>query len=77
MRGDPEANNLSQTSLPHPMFNNRLCREGRGRGGRTTLGVWLPRHGQWGPFTDEEVKQRPKVAQPWGRLGLRQGQPGG
>lgn len=30
MRGDPEANNLCQTSLPHPMFNNRLCREGGG-----------------------------------------------
>lgn len=24
----------------------------------TTLGVWLPRHGQWGPFTDEGVKHR-------------------
>lgn len=74
MRGDPEANNLCQTSLFPTLC---LITGFAGKGGGTTLGVWLPRHGQWGPFTDEEVKQRPKVAQPWGRLGLWQGQPGG
>lgn len=50
MRGDQRLA-ISVRPLPHPMFNNTLCREG---GGRTTLGVWLPRHGQWGPFTDRE-----------------------
>lgn len=39
--------------------------------------MWLPRHGQWGPLTDEGVRQRPKVAQPWGRLGFMQEEPGG
>ena len=43
VRGDYRADSLCQTP-PCPVFNNRLGREG----GRTTLGVWLPRHGRRG-----------------------------